>query len=97
VYLVRGPSGWSESFERKLADRKLADFLSPLNAIEVIEAFLAHLKLEGAKAVSWSDIVSYLGHITKQDPDLIPEIVGVAMWGQAILYEDRLESEREAN
>jgi hypothetical protein len=97
VYLVKGPSGWSESFDRKTSDKALADFLTPLNVIEVIEMFLQHLKLEGAKAVSWSDITGYLGRITSTKPDLIPNPAGVAFWAQAIMYEERREHEQGVN
>jgi hypothetical protein len=89
TYLARGPSGWQESFDRKLADQRLMDFLKPLEVAQIIEAFLERLRLEGAKAISWADVTDYLGYIVKQDPDLIPEIVGIAMWAQTILHIER--------
>jgi hypothetical protein len=87
VYLVKGPSGWSESFERKATDAAMLAFLAPLAVPEVIEAFKEHLRLEGARAISWSDVVSYLAHLTQQDWKLIPENVSVAFWAQVILAE----------
>jgi len=86
TYLTKGPSGWPESFDRKKTDKRLVDFLNPLTVEKVIDLFLRDLKIKGAKAISWSDVSGYLGHLTSQDPDLIPEECSVSLWAQTKLY-----------
>ena len=90
VYLVQGPSGWLESFQRKLADKALLDFIAPLDLVEIITSFWTSMDLSARKE-NWEDVVSYLGGLTQRDPKTIPEIVGVAFWGQALLHEDKEE------
>jgi len=88
VYLVRGPSGWSETYNRKLADTALSKFIAPLDIGEVIGAFLTAMELE-ARPENWEDVMGYLAKITQQSPKTIPEIVGVAFWAQAMLHEEQ--------
>lgn len=92
VYLVRGPSGWSETFNRKLADVALVKFITPLDVEELVSAFLTamHLeRLERPRAIAdWDDVAGYLSKITKQPTKAIPEIVVVAFWAHVILHED---------
>jgi hypothetical protein len=95
VYLVKGPSGWSETYDRKLADRALETFIAPLALDDLIETFLIAVRLEaqerGARnmVVIWEDVVNYLARITKQNAKAVPEIVGVSFWAQSILYEEQ--------
>lgn len=91
VYLVKGPSGWSESFDRKASDKAMLAFLAPLAVNTVLEAFLQHLKIEGARAISWSDVTGYLGRITQSDPDNIADAVGVAFWAHTMMFEEQLK------
>jgi hypothetical protein len=90
VYLVRGPSGWSETYDRKLADAALAKFLHPLAVAAVISPFLTKIRLE-AREETWADCVEHLTKITQIDPKAIPEIVIVAFWAQAMLLEEEEE------
>jgi len=88
VYLVKGPSGWSETYIRKLADTALAKFIAPLDLGEVIGAFLTAMRLE-AREENWEDVIGYLAKITQQSSKTIPEIVGVAFWAQALLHDEQ--------
>ncbi len=96
VYLVRGPSGWSETFNRKLADVALVKFITPLDIGELVSAFLTAMQLERLErpraVVDWDDVTSYIAKITKQPVKAIPEIVVVAFWAQVILHEDQEET-----
>lgn len=87
VYLVKGPSGWSETYDRKRADAALAKLLAPLTIASVVSPFLKKIRLE-AREETWADCVAHLVKITQLDSKAIPEIVIVAFWAQAILFEE---------
>lgn len=96
VYLVKGPSGWSETYDRKRADKALVDFVAPLEVNQLIDAFLASIRLARAETprlvADWGDVVEYLAKITQQSTKTIPEIIAVAFWAQTILYEEQKET-----
>lgn len=79
VYLVKGQSGWPETYARKVADKALSDFLNPLNVTDVLAAFTVSMTLE-AREETWGDVLGYLGKITDTSEKTLPEIVGVAFW-----------------
>lgn len=85
VYLTRGPSGWPETYMRDKADAALVEFLTPLDATTVVETFWIAMTLEGREE-NWEDVVGYLAKITQQTSKAIPEVVGVAFWGLALLH-----------
>jgi hypothetical protein len=91
VYLVRGPSGWSETYDRKLADAALAKFLAPLAIANVVALFLKKIRLE-ADEETWAGCVEHLAKITQADSRTIPEIVVVAFWAQTQLLEEQEET-----
>jgi hypothetical protein len=90
VYLVKGPSGWSETYERKLADAALTKFVSPLDVVEICDALLTAIQLEKCEE-TWHDILDYLAKLTQQNAKTIPEIVVVALWAKMILHEETKE------
>ena len=88
VYLATGPSGWPEAFDRKRADAELAKFLHPITPDELVEPFIEAMRLEGAKAYSWSDVMNYIAKITQIDWKLIPPAIGVAFWAHVIEFKE---------
>jgi hypothetical protein len=86
VYLVKGPSGWSETYNRQLADAALVKLLAPLAVASVVSPFLTKMQLE-AREETWADCMEHLAKITQLSADAIPDIVVVAFWGQTILFE----------
>jgi hypothetical protein len=88
VYLVEGTSGWAETFQRKLADKAVIDFLAPLDVEDVLETFSGEVRL-GDRSESWGDVLDFLGKITGQKPSSIPDIVGVGFWAQLVLREQQ--------
>lgn len=88
VYVAKGPSGWSESFPRKIADKALVDFVAPLDLGEVLQTFQTSMALS-TREEHWGDVTSYLGGLTQLDPKAIPKIVGVAFWAQLLLHEEQ--------
>jgi len=86
VYLVRGPSGWPEQFTRKLADKALETFLAPLDALDVLAAFAAAMRLEG-RPETWEDVLDHLAKVTDTTKKLVPNAVGVAFWGRYLIVQ----------
>jgi hypothetical protein len=86
VYLVRGPSGWPETFPRELADQTLIDFLTPLDLTTMLDAFQHSMATEHRVQLTWDVVVGYLGKITQCPGKSVPEIAAVAFWGQLLLY-----------
>lgn len=91
VYLSRGPSGHNETFPRAAADHALATFLGTRQKI-TIDGFIRKMLLE-QRAESWSDVISYLGEMTKIDPDTLPVDVVVAFWAQV---EEKRDADKRA-
>ena len=87
VYLVRGPSGWSETYDRKQADAALAKFIAPLDLRDVISTFVTAVRLEDEEE-TWADVMNHLAKLTQQAARAIPEIIGVAFWASVILHEE---------
>jgi len=88
VYLVKGPSGWSEAFDRKASDAKMVEFLAPLVVRDLIPVFKDRMRVEGAKAYSWSDIMGWLAGRTTTDQRSIPDAVAIAFWAHVIMFDE---------
>jgi hypothetical protein len=86
VYLVRGPSGWPETFQRESADQALTDFLSPLDRTSVIHAFSTTLRVEHRTQMTWETVAAYLAKVTNCPGQIVPEAATVAFWGLWLLY-----------
>ena len=91
VYLSRGPSGHNETFPRAAADHALATLLGTRLKL-TIDGFIRKMLLE-QKHESWSDVIGYLGEMTKLDPDAMPVDVAVAFWAQV---EEKREADKRA-
>lgn len=96
VYIVKGPSGWNEVFQRRDSDEALKRFLAPLPVEEALSIFIAQRELSDNKeATDWFTIVGFIGRTMSMSPRAVPHQVGVAFWGQVLI---RQESEsKEAN
>lgn len=81
VYLSRGPSGHSETFERTASDRELEMFLGGKAKVHIaIEGFIRKMLLE-RRIEEWQDVIAYIAeraHLT--DPDHVPASIAVAFW-----------------
>lgn len=85
VYLTTGPSGWPETFKRATADRRLEEFLDPVEIDDAITTFAESVRLQG-RDETWEDVTRHLSEVTHQPQAEIPREVAVAFWGQYTLY-----------
>lgn len=86
VYIVESSSGWPETYTRKASDEALIRFLSPISVEEALALFDKGMSVE-AREENWEDVTKFLGAIVSQTPDLVPEVVAVAFWGQIVVHE----------
>lgn len=86
-YIVKGPSGWAEVFDRIKADKCLAGFVSPAAVAELVEIFVLGRETDDNKRriVNWHTIVGFLGRTMGVPPKAVPHEAGVAMWAQYVL------------
>jgi len=81
VYLSRGPSGHSETFERAASDRELEAFLGGAAKVHIaVEGFLRKITAE-RRPEDWKDIIAYIAeraHLA--DPDHVPCHIAIAFW-----------------
>lgn len=81
VYIVTGPSGWTETFQRAKLDAELVQFLSPAPVADMVEVFInMRAAADKPEAVGWFTIVGFLGRTLGQSPRSIPPTVGIAFW-----------------
>lgn len=92
VYLSKGPSGHSETFERNRCDNELELFLggSAARMHIAVEGFLRKMLLD-RKIEGWSEIIEYLAEWAGfPNGDLVPINIAVAFWAKC--DESRLAS-----
>lgn len=81
-------SGWPECFERKVSDHKLAEFLGgEITVHEALDNFCEFVELKHGGRCSYSDVLGYLGRITKTEPEDISYQVVIALWAQMVIRE----------
>ena len=81
VYLSRGPSGLSETFQRATADRELELYLGRVTVQIAIEAFIRHMLIE-RRQDQWSDVIEHLASLTHLEADLVPCDAAISFWAQ---------------
>lgn len=83
VYLSRGPSGHSETFEKLHSDRELEMYLGGKPKVHVaVEGFIRKMLLD-RKLEEWPQVIEYLAERAGLvDPDIVPVNVAVAFWAQ---------------
>lgn len=80
-YLVKGPSGWPETFDRRTLDDELERFLHPVPPREMATLFVQMRAVaDKQEPANWHTIVGYLGRTLGISPRTIPQTVGVAFW-----------------
>jgi hypothetical protein len=86
-YIVKGPSGWAEVFDRPKADKCLASFVAPAAVADLVEIFVLARETDDNKkrVVTWHTIVGFLGRTMGVPPKAVPHEAGVAMWGHYVL------------
>lgn len=80
-YIVKGPSGWVETFARAKLDAELKAFVFPVAPHELAELFVAQRELSlNKEPPTWFTITNYLARTKSISPHSIPATVGVAFW-----------------
>jgi hypothetical protein len=96
AYLSRGPSGHVETFDRAGADRDLEHYLGSKSKVTIaIEGFVRKMSLD-RRVEDWSDVIAYLGEMTKLGADLVPLNVAVAFWATVIAERENVRNARLA-
>ena len=86
-YIVKGPSGWVETFDRKALDAELKTFMKTVAVNELIDVFVTARELADKQdPVTWHTIVGFLGRSTGHSPLAIPPGVGIAFWAHVELF-----------
>lgn len=86
VYLVKGPSGWTETFKREKLDRELVAFICPLALADAVDLFITARELSDNKdPTNWFTIVGFLGRTMGVSPRAVPHTVGIAFWAAILL------------
>jgi len=81
-YIVKGPSGWPETFLRKDLDCELAAFVAPLPIDEAVDLFTTAREIADDKRTNWHTIVGFIGRMMGVSPRGVPHRVGIAFWAQ---------------
>lgn len=85
VYIVKGPSGWNETFQRTACDEELRRFLAPLAVEEAVSLFVAQRTLsDDAKPTEWFTIVGFIGRTMGVSPRAVPHKAAIAFWAKVI-------------
>jgi len=86
VYIVKGPSGWPETFKRDVVDRELAGFTHPAPVDALVDLFVTRRQLaEKPEPTSWHTVIGFLGRTMNCPPNAVPHTVGIAFWGRVVL------------
>lgn len=83
VYIVKGPSGWPETFRRDIADRSLIAFVQPAPVDQLVDVFMRHREVNPGPT-DWFTIVGFLSRTMGVSPKMIPHEAGVAFWAQIV-------------
>jgi hypothetical protein len=85
-YIVRGPSGWPETFKRDVCDQALAKFLGVVNTAELVDLFVTQRQLaDKTEPANWHTIVGYLGRTFGVSPKAVPHEAGIAFWAHVVM------------
>lgn len=99
AYVAQTNSGWTESFDKKKADRAILDFLTPLDPAYVAGNFVDKLRLsrveQPLRQVLWEDLVSYLADIKQCSKAIITGMIGMGFWAAVLGLQD--DGERAFN
>jgi len=90
VYITKGPSGWTETFDRRKADTELENLIAPLPIDHIVGMYVEH-RIATKTAMDWYTITGYLGRMTHRSPKLVPYPAAIAFWAhvlQALLTGD---------
>jgi hypothetical protein len=86
-YIVKGPSGWTETFDRKTLDDELARFISPAEPRALADVFVTQRAVaDKPDPVNWHTIVGFLGRVLGHSPRAVPATVGIAFWAHVELF-----------
>lgn len=86
LIMVKGPSGWLETFPRKALDAALEKFLGALPVDDAVALFVLQRETsEDTKATRWETVVGFLGRLFDISPFDVPPEVGLAFWGRVEL------------
>lgn len=89
-YVVKGLSGWPETFRRKIVDTQLDKFLRAvaptIEVDELIDVFIARRELtEDPEPTTWHTIVGFLARTINLHPHDIPPECTISLWGRIVL------------
>lgn len=80
-YIVKGPSGWTETFLRAPLDAELVSFLAPVPPRDMAGIFIdMRALIEKPEPANWYTVVGFLGRTLGVNPRSIPHTVGIAFW-----------------
>lgn len=81
VYIVKGPSGWTETFDRCELDVELARFLHPVPPRDMANVFVdMRATMDKPEVLSWHTVLGFLARTLNVSPHSIPPTVGIAFW-----------------
>lgn len=97
VYLSRGPSGHSETFERAASDRELEMYLGGKAKLHIaVEGFIRKI-VHTRVHEEWKDVIEYLAERAHlESGDLIPPNIAVAFWAQVDIARANAKAEKLA-
>jgi hypothetical protein len=88
VYIVKGSSGWPETFDRKKLDAELVAFLAPLDLADVVSTFLLSRELAEKpkdRLIAWHTVLGHIARTLGINYGLVPHTVGIAFWAHVLL------------
>lgn len=86
TYIVRGPSGHTEVFQRDKLDVELAGFLKPAPVIDMVSLFITTRDLSDKKEpTTWFTVAGFLGRTMQMSPKTIPPTVVIAFWAHIVV------------
>lgn len=91
VYLTRGLSGHTETFDRLTSDRNLLLLLGEARLKVAVEGFLRKMSLDHSFGESWGNVSEYLADFADLDADHLPLDVTVAFWASIVAARDTLK------
>jgi hypothetical protein len=86
VLLVKGPSGWVETFKRAQVDQELVTFMSPAPIDQVVGLFIKiRESADEPEPTTWQTVIGFIGRTMGCTPLAVPHTVGLAFWARVVL------------
>lgn len=89
-YVLKGLSGWPETFRRKLVDTQFETFLKrvapTIGADELVDVFVARRELlEDPEPTTWHTVLGFLARTLNMHPHEIPPECAISFWGRIVI------------